>query len=302
MSDTTALSTPKSKFFRVAVEGATASDGRTIERNWLLDIAASYNPATFGARVNMEHIKGFSAEGPFIAYGDVLAVKTEEVEIELAGKTEKRLALFAQIDPTDQLIKFNKARQKIYTSIEVEPNFAGTGKCYLMGLAVTDNPASLGTEALKFTAKADSEFAKELKATLDGRKQHATSLFSALIDTTIEFETAPNAATESALDKVLAKFSALLDGKKPEPTPPQQPQTPPADPSAAVVQGFTALVGDMAAAMKADREAMATQHRADMARLQSEFAGLKATIERTPSDDYTRRPDATGNNNEQVDF
>lgn len=292
MSDTTA--TPKSKWFRVAVEGATASDGRTIERNWLLEIAASYNPETFGARVNMEHIKGFSAEGPFIAYGDVLAVRTEEIEIELAGKTEKRLALYAQVDPTDQLIKFNRARQKIYTSIEIEPNFAGTGKCYLMGLAVTDNPASLGTEALKFTAKADSDFAKQLKAALDARKQHATSLFSALIETTIEFEAAPNASTESALDKVLAKFSALLDGKKAEPTPPQQPQTPPADPNAAMMQGFTALFTDMAAAMKADREALAAQHRADMTRLQSEFAGMKATIENTPSDTYTRRPDATG--------
>ena len=209
MSDTTA--TPKSKWFRVAVEGATASDGRTIERNWLLEMAASYNPATFGARVNMEHIKGYSAEGPFIAYGDVLAVRTEEVEIGLAGKTEKRLALYAQIDPTDQLIKFNKARQKIYTSIEIEPNFAGTGKCYLMGLAVTDNPASLGTEALKFTAKTDNEFAKQLKAALDARKQHATSLFSALIETTIEFEAAPPADADTLAYHFVVPRKFLLD-------------------------------------------------------------------------------------------
>ena len=292
MSDTTA--TPKSKWFRVAVEGATASAGRTIERNWLLEMAASYNPATFGARVNMEHIKGYSAEGPFIAYGDVLAVRTEEVEIELAGKTEKRLALYAQIDPTDQLIKFNKARQKIYTSIEIEPNFAGTGKCYLMGLAVTANPASLGTEALKFTAKTDNEFAKQLKAALDARKQHATSLFSALIETTIEFEAAPTADAESAFDKVLARFTALIDGKKPEPEPKPQNLAQGADGNAALIQGFTALVGDMAAAMKADREAMATQHRADMTRLQSEFAGLTAQIENTPSPGYSQRPAATG--------
>ena len=249
MSDTTA--TPKSKWFRVAVEGATASDGRTIERSWLLEMAASYNPATFGARVNMEHIKGYSAEGPFIAYGDVLAVRTEEVEIELAGKTEKRLALYAQIDPTDQLIKFNKARQKIYTSIEIEPNFASTGKCYLMGLAVTDNPASLGTEALKFTAKTDNEFAKQLKAALDARKQHATSLFSALIETTIEFEAAPTADAESAFDKVLAKFTALIEGKKPEPEPKPQNPAQGADGNAALIQGFTA-VANVNPAEKAD--------------------------------------------------
>jgi len=292
MSDTTA--TPKSKWFRVAVEGATASDGRTIERNWLLEIAASYDPATFGARVNMEHIKGFSAEGPFIAYGDVLAVRTEEVTLKIDDKDQTRLALYAQVDPTDQLVKFNRARQKIYTSIEIEPNFAGTGKCYLMGLAVTDNPASLGTEALKFTAKADNTFAQQLKAALDARKQHATSLFSALIETTIEFETAPPADAESAFDKVLAKFTAMIEGKKPEQPAPQQPQTPPADPNAAMMQGFTALFADMAAAMKADREALAAQHRADMTRLQSEFAGMKATIETTPSPGFSQRPPATG--------
>lgn len=40
----------------------------------------------------------------------------------------------------------NKAAQKVYTSMEIQPNFANTGKCYLVGLAVTDDPASLGTE------------------------------------------------------------------------------------------------------------------------------------------------------------
>ena len=36
----------------------------------------------------------------------------------------------------------NKAAQKVYTSMEIQPNFANTGKCYLVGLAVTDDPAS----------------------------------------------------------------------------------------------------------------------------------------------------------------
>ena len=51
---------PKSRFFRVAVEGAT-TDGRTIEANWLEEMAASYNPATYAARVNLEHIRGVTA-------------------------------------------------------------------------------------------------------------------------------------------------------------------------------------------------------------------------------------------------
>lgn len=142
----------KSKFFRVAVEGATV-DGRTIERNWLTEIAASYNRDTYAARVNMEHIRGITADKPFKAYGDVLAVKVEDVEIELDGKKQTKLALFAEIDATDELVAMNRGKQKLYTSIEVNPNFAGTGKAYLMGLAVTDSPASLGTEMLTFAVK-----------------------------------------------------------------------------------------------------------------------------------------------------
>ncbi|WP_230630210.1 GPO family capsid scaffolding protein [Comamonas testosteroni] len=81
----------KSRFFRVAVEGAT-SDGRTIDRDWLLQIAKHYNPKVYGARVNMEHIRGYGPNSDFRAYGDVLAVKTEEVDI--GG--QKKLALLAQ--------------------------------------------------------------------------------------------------------------------------------------------------------------------------------------------------------------
>ena len=37
--------------------------------------------------------------------------------------------------------------------MELTDDFAGTGKAYLMGLAVTDEPASLGTSQLHFSRK-----------------------------------------------------------------------------------------------------------------------------------------------------
>jgi len=83
----------KTKFFRVAVEGAT-TDGRVIERAWIQDMGGNYNPATYGARINMEHIRGFSDQPPFCAYGDILATKAEEIDIEINGAPVKRLALF----------------------------------------------------------------------------------------------------------------------------------------------------------------------------------------------------------------
>ncbi|RBL66398.1 phage capsid protein, partial [Pseudomonas sp. MWU13-2625] len=126
----------KAKKFRVATEGAT-TDGRNIERSWIEQMAANYNPKKYGARVNLEHFKGLLPDGPFKRYGDVLALTAEKVE-------DGKLALFAVIDPTDDLVALNKARQKVYTSIEVDPNFSDTGEAYLVGLAVTDDPASLG--------------------------------------------------------------------------------------------------------------------------------------------------------------
>ncbi|MFB9115222.1 GPO family capsid scaffolding protein, partial [Xanthomonas arboricola pv. corylina] len=138
----------RSNWFRVAVEGAT-TDGRTIQRSWIDDMAATYNRETYNARIWIEHMRSLLPDSPFRAYGDVTAVKAEEVEIDGA----KRLALFAQIEPTADLITINKSKQKLYTSIEVQEKFANTGKAYLVGLAVTDSPASLGTSMLSFASQ-----------------------------------------------------------------------------------------------------------------------------------------------------
>ena len=164
----------RSKWTRIAVEGAT-TDGRNIERSWIEDMASTYSPNTYGARINGEHIKGYWPGGEFGAYGDVMALKAEEVEI--AGA--KKLALFAQLQPNDALLDLNKKGQKVYTSIEVQPKFADSGKAYLVGLAITDTPASLGTEALSFSAQ---------HGTLANRKQDKDNLFTAAEETPLEFE------------------------------------------------------------------------------------------------------------------
>ncbi|HDL7396670.1 TPA: GPO family capsid scaffolding protein [Yersinia enterocolitica] len=172
--------TAKAKKFRIGVEGAT-TDGRTITREWLTQMADSYNTTVYGARINMEHIKGYSPDSTFKRYGDVTGLSAEEIKDgPLAGK----MALYAEISPTDDLVAMVKGRQKVYTSMEVNTKFADTNSAYLIGLAVTDDPASLGTEMLNFSASASAN-------PLASRKQAPENLFTAAEETLIEFEAAP---------------------------------------------------------------------------------------------------------------
>ncbi|WGS42169.1 GPO family capsid scaffolding protein [Burkholderia sp. JSH-S8] len=177
----------KSKFFRIAVEGATA-DRREIKREWITQAAKNYSTQMYGARLNIEHIKSFSpmsANNPFGAYGDVIALSASEIE---DGPLKGKMALYAQIDPTDDMVTLSKKRQKIYTSAEFNPDFADTGEAYLVALAATDDPASLGTEALKFAARRSS------------------NVFSDACETSIEFEGEPESS--SVLSFVKNLFSS----------------------------------------------------------------------------------------------
>lgn len=186
----------KSKFFRVATEGAT-TDGRAIQREHLQQMAATYDPAKYGARMFIEHIRGLSPEWGFRCMGDVVALRTGEVELD--GKTLTTLE--AQLAPTDEFVAMTRAGQKIYSSIEIAPNFAGSGMAYLAGLGVTDSPASLGTQMLQFAAQnpAASPFA--------ARKQAPENLFSEAVEIDVEFEEVTEPGP-SLLDRVKALFTA----------------------------------------------------------------------------------------------
>ncbi|MDX4801312.1 GPO family capsid scaffolding protein [Klebsiella pneumoniae] len=137
------------KKFRVAVSGNTV-DGREIQPQHLRDAAANYSPEVYGARVNIEHYLSMFPGSDFGAMGDVVALSTEDItDGPLAGRT----ALYAEIEPSDRMVQMTNKGQKVYSSIELHPQFALNGKAYVVGLAMTDTPASLGTERLKFTAQ-----------------------------------------------------------------------------------------------------------------------------------------------------
>lgn len=270
----------KTRFFRVAVEGATATDGRTITREMIDQAAAAYNAATYTARINCEHIRGFSPEPPFNAYGSVLAVKADDHEIQIDGQTETRRALYAQLDANDQMVATIKADQKIFTSCEFQPNFAKTGKFGLVGLAITDNPASLGTEALSFSA---------FKPMWDARKSDPSNLFSAAEENT--FALAEGEVGTGISDAIAAGFSkiAAMFGRQAE-QPEIKHQPKPANDNLDVAAFSTAIGEQVAAALKPAHDAIAAT--------KAELSSLKTRLEGTPAG-FSRSP-ATGGNGKHL--
>ncbi|CNJ31590.1 GPO family capsid scaffolding protein [Yersinia mollaretii] len=194
-----------SKYFRIGVEGDTC-DGRVIDANDINQMADSFDPRVYGCRINLEHLKSYSPDSTFRRYGDVIGLKAETIDDDSALNGKR--ALFAQISPTDELVLMNKDRQKIYTSMEIRPNFANTGKAYLVGLAVTDDPASLGTEMLEFSAKAKHN-------PLAARKSHPDNFFSAAVEVQLEFEDVaePGVTLLSMVKSVFSRKQATDDAR-----------------------------------------------------------------------------------------
>ncbi|MFC3393650.1 GPO family capsid scaffolding protein [Brenneria rubrifaciens] len=141
------------KKFRVMTSGTTI-DGRSVSRDQIHAMAAAYNPAVYGARVNIEHYLSPFPDSTFCAMGDVMALSAEDIA---EGPLTGEAALFAEIEPTDRMKTMTDDGKKIYSSVEIHPKFSLTNGPYLVGLAMTDTPASLGTDKLKFAAEKRSE-------------------------------------------------------------------------------------------------------------------------------------------------
>ncbi|MCF8114656.1 MAG: GPO family capsid scaffolding protein, partial [Desulfotignum sp.] len=128
---------------RVAQSGPTV-DGRNIEPQWLLDMAETYDPNVYTAKLWLDHMR-------YASYGSVRALKAE--------KDGDIVRLFARISPSRSLLQMNQVWEEyLHFSIEPTENFAETGKCYLTGLGMTDMPASLGTEEMRFAKVEGRQF------------------------------------------------------------------------------------------------------------------------------------------------
>lgn len=266
-----------SKYFRVATEGAT-TDGREIQRVQIEQMAKNFDPKKYGARVWLEHYRGVTADSVFAALGDVLAVEAREVD-------DGKLALFAQIEALPALVAMNKAKQKIYTSIELDPNFARTGEAYLTGLAVTDSPASLGTEVLKFAAGNPDV------SPFKGKKHTEGALFTAAIETDLGLEGDAETVANSLMDKFTEMLASLRGITAPKS------QSKEGDKAFAVKTLEVLGAADAAIQHQATELAAAQAAHVKLAgeftKLQAEFSALTEKLSK--QDGSTRkRPEATG--------
>ena len=272
----------KSKFFRVAVAGST-TDGRVIEATWIQQMAKNYNPDTYTALGNLEHFRSISPDSTFGSYAKVIALKAEEVEINGA----KKWALFAQVDAFDQLIELHQRGQKLFTSIEVNPNFADTGEAYLVGLAFTDSPASLGTQIMEFASKNPEA------NPFVSKKQDKDNLFTAAEEADLQFEDGQDAPAKGL-------FSKVLDWLKPQQ---EQQDNKNKDQFKEVSDSLEAIAKTFGESqtklqkVETEFSELKTKH----SKLEKDFTDLKTKLEGEENPGTPPAPENTGNFSEQIE-
>ena len=185
----------------IGVSGDTV-DGRQISADDLKQMAESYDPAVYGARINLEHCY-FTFPGWAGGYGDVLELKAEPWH-----KDESKTALLARLSVLPNLQELWDGGEKIYTSMEIASDFAKSGRAYLVGLAITDSPASLGTTANFSVAAAQADKGKTFTP------YHLTETNERTIMTIAADKSAAAAdkpltaeAAENIFSRLLAKFT-----------------------------------------------------------------------------------------------
>ena len=180
-----------------ATEGATV-DGRTISKEWITQMAASYSVDEYTALIWPEHFRSSWGPSEGKNWGTVDEVK--------AAKQGGKLRLFVKVTANDYLLNANKDGQKLFMSIEPNPDYKSEGRCYLQGLAVTDSPASSGTSRLKFSI-GDNE--------ADHEYSHLETLqHSDFITTNSEPNLNITADEQAQGLKILSQFFNLFSGKQ----------------------------------------------------------------------------------------
>ncbi|EJJ4279625.1 GPO family capsid scaffolding protein [Salmonella enterica] len=171
MADEKESEQPKATGWVTICRSGRSLDGRNITAKMLRDCEETYNPKAFTAMMWPYHVSS-----PFYRYdatnfGKVLALQTTEKD----GATH----LQARLQPNKFALAANRARQKIFSSVEFGENYMGTGKAWLQALALTDVPASTWTTELMFSQQAHSSiYGQPEMFSLDAEINHEEPLMN----------------------------------------------------------------------------------------------------------------------------
>lgn len=244
----------------IGVSGATA-DGREISASELKEMAETYDPEIYTAKINLEHFRFLydSWEG---AYGDVRELKAEPW-----AKDPSKTALLAKFSVLPALQNVWDKGSKVFTSMEIQSNFAKTGKAYLVGVAITDSPASLGTT--QNYSMVQTKLAEDMK--LSEYKELEMQLENKKPENPVE----DKPITESTFANLLNKFFAKSDEKAAD----KQPETPPkpVEPESES-QNYAQQIAELVQANQDQAklfERLLTEHQ----NLQNEFKQFKQRVE-----------------------
>lgn len=294
MADTALPGKRVVKRFRVAREGQTV-DGRSLSQQQIIDMSETYDPVEYTARINCEHMSGWweglKSERKTSGLGDVVAVSHGMETFTKNGVEVQLMCLYATLSALPDLVEANQQGAKIFSSIEFYPKFADTDRAYLVGLAVTDTPASLGTEPLKFSRNSDAlrtVYEQEITLMTKGQTTPKADNTTTEDQPKQQPENTQDLNNQSEGDSFLQKMSAMFASKKSGMSAQEQDL---------VLQSFKTL-NEKTDDVVNDNEGLRTE----LSELKTAFEELKTKLSTQPATNLTNTPPTTGGGAQLTEF
>ena len=283
------------KRFRVAREGQTV-DGRSLSQQQIIDMSETYDPVEYTARINCEHMSGrwsgLNSNYDVGALGDIIKVDHQMETFKKNGVDVQLMCLYATLSVLPELVEANQKGKKIFTSIEFYPKFADTDRAYLVGLAVTDQPASRGIEPLKFNRNADALCTdpndQELILMTKDKTNPVTKNTDPADQSTPQNNNTQDLNNQSEGDGFLQKLSNMFASKKSGMSAQEQ---------ELVLESFKKL-NEKTDDVAKENEGLQTE----LSELKTAFEELKTQLSTQPATNLTNTPPATGGSAQLTEY
>ncbi len=295
MTDTALPGKRVVKRFRVAREGQTV-DGRSLSQQQIIDMSETYDPVEYTARINCEHMSGrwsgLNSNYDVGALGDIIKVDHQMETFKQNGVDVQLMCLYATLSVLPDLVEANKQGKKIFTSIEFYPKFADTDRAYLVGLAVTDQPASRGIEPLKFNRNADALCTdpndQELILMTKDKSNPAADNTTTEDQPKQQPENTQDLNSQTEGDGFLQKLSNMFASKKPGMSVQEQDL---------ILQSFKTL-NEKTNDIAKENEGLQTE----LSELKTSFEELKTQLSAQPATNLTNTPPANGGSAQLTEY